>query len=191
MRRSSNSTYVSCTGRPRTLDRPPARSIRARPASIVSSSASGRARRRAAQQRAHAAAELPDRERLRDVVVRAELEPEHQNFQTAARQGIEAQVYWPGVGQVRATELVLRRLLPLAYQGLASWGVDDDEAQRFLGIIEQRCLLGTNGAEWFATGCTPRAPRSSARRRSAGRWWPTGRRCTPTSRSTRGRPEYG
>ena len=26
----------------------------------------------------------------------------------------------------------------------------DDEAKRFLGIIEQRCLIGTNGAEWFA-----------------------------------------
>src|SRR6188768_665168 len=33
--------------------------------------------RGATEQRAHAAAELPDRERLRDVVVRAELEPEH------------------------------------------------------------------------------------------------------------------
>ena len=73
-----------------------------------------------------------------------------ENFHTAAQQGIDAQVYWPGVGQVRATELVLRRLLPLAYQGLASWGVADDEAKRFLGIIEQRCLIGTNGAEWFA-----------------------------------------
>jgi hypothetical protein len=73
-----------------------------------------------------------------------------ENFHTAARQGIDAQVYWPGVGQVRATELVLRRLLPLAYQGLAAWGVPDDEAPRFLGIIEQRCLIGTNGAEWFA-----------------------------------------
>ncbi|MET1058450.1 MAG: glutamate--cysteine ligase [Nocardioides sp.] len=72
-----------------------------------------------------------------------------ENFQTAARQGIDAQVYWPGIGQVRATELVLRRLLPLAYQGLEAWGVPDDEAKRFLGIIEQRCLLGTNGAEWF------------------------------------------
>jgi hypothetical protein len=34
-------------------------------------------RRRAPQQRAHATAELADRERLRDVVVRAQLEPEH------------------------------------------------------------------------------------------------------------------
>ena len=73
-----------------------------------------------------------------------------ENFHTAARQGIDAQVYWPGVGQVPVTELVLRRLLPRAYDGLTAWGVDSDEASRLLGIIEQRCLLGTNGAEWFA-----------------------------------------
>ena len=73
-----------------------------------------------------------------------------ENFQTAARQGIDAQVYWPGIGQVRATELVLRRLLPMAREGLTRWGVPDDEADRLLGIIEQRCLVGTNGAEWFA-----------------------------------------
>jgi gamma-glutamyl:cysteine ligase YbdK (ATP-grasp superfamily) len=72
-----------------------------------------------------------------------------ENFHTAARQGIDAQVYWPGVGQVRATELVLRRLLPLAHEGLAAWGVSTDERDRLLGIIEQRCLTGHNGAEWF------------------------------------------
>ena len=72
-----------------------------------------------------------------------------ENFHVAARQGVDAQIYWPGVGQVRATELVLRRLLPMAREGLASWGVSQAESDRLLGIIEQRCLLGTNGAEWF------------------------------------------
>ncbi|WP_121252728.1 glutamate--cysteine ligase [Nocardioides ferulae] len=72
-----------------------------------------------------------------------------ENFHLAARHGIDAQVYWPGVGQVRATELVLRRLLPLAREGLAAWGVDAAESDRLLDIIEQRCLTGTNGAEWF------------------------------------------
>ncbi|KQW53244.1 glutamate--cysteine ligase [Nocardioides sp. Root1257] len=72
-----------------------------------------------------------------------------ENFHVAARQGIDAQIYWPGVGQVRATELVLRRLLPMAREGLASWGASQEESDRLLGIIEQRCLLGTNGAEWF------------------------------------------
>jgi hypothetical protein len=72
-----------------------------------------------------------------------------ENFHVAAQHGIEAQVYWPGVGQVRATELVLRRLLPMAHKGLAAWGVEAATRDRLLGIIEQRCLLGTNGAEWF------------------------------------------
>ena len=45
-----------------------------------------------------------------------------ENFHAAARQGIDAQVYWPGVGQVPATELVLRRLLPMARVGLDAWG---------------------------------------------------------------------
>ena len=43
---------------------------------------------------------------------------------------IDAQIYWPGVGQVRATELVLRRLLPLAQEGLESWGASTAEIDR-------------------------------------------------------------
>ncbi|MEJ7794851.1 MAG: glutamate--cysteine ligase [Nocardioides sp.] len=73
-----------------------------------------------------------------------------ENFHSAAEFGIDTQVYWPGIGQVRATELVLRRLLPLAYQGLEAWGVPTAESDRLLGIIEQRCLTGVNGSEWFA-----------------------------------------
>jgi len=80
-----------------------------------------------------------------------------ENFHNAAQHGIDAQVYWPGVGQVPATELVLRRLLPIAHEGLASWGVERDVADRLLGIIEQRCLLATNGAEWFVNRMAARA----------------------------------
>ena len=72
-----------------------------------------------------------------------------ENFHVAALHGIDAQIYWPGIGHVRATELVLRRLLPMAHEGLRAWGVPAEQSDRLLGIIEQRCLLGTNGAEWF------------------------------------------
>lgn len=71
-----------------------------------------------------------------------------ENFHVAAQHGIDAKVYWPGVGEVPATELLLRRLLPVARDGLARWGVDGDEADRLLGIIEQRCVLHRNGASW-------------------------------------------
>jgi gamma-glutamyl:cysteine ligase YbdK (ATP-grasp superfamily) len=70
------------------------------------------------------------------------------NFYAGARHGINAQIYWPGLGEVPATELVLRRLLPLAYQGLDRWGVDPAIRDRLLGIIEQRCKCHCNGAEW-------------------------------------------
>jgi gamma-glutamyl:cysteine ligase YbdK (ATP-grasp superfamily) len=73
-----------------------------------------------------------------------------ENFHAAAEHGIDTQVYWPGIGEVRVTELVLRKLLPMARQGLQSWGAPDAEAERFLEIIEGRCLAGVNGSEWFA-----------------------------------------
>jgi gamma-glutamyl:cysteine ligase YbdK (ATP-grasp superfamily) len=71
-----------------------------------------------------------------------------ENLHTAARAGIESRVYWPGAGEVPATELVLRKLLPMAYDGLDGWGVDAAIRDRLLGIIEQRCLTECNGAAW-------------------------------------------
>jgi len=71
-----------------------------------------------------------------------------ENLHEAARHGLDAQLYWPGVGDTPATELILRRLLPMAREGLARWGVGQAEADRLLGIIEQRCLTGQTGAAW-------------------------------------------
>src|SRR6266702_2954268 len=70
------------------------------------------------------------------------------NLAEGARHGIEAKLYWPGLGEVPVTELVLRRLLPLAADGLGRWGVDDRDASRLLGVIEQRCLTCRTGATW-------------------------------------------
>src|SRR5580700_8519724 len=71
-----------------------------------------------------------------------------ENLHEAARNGLDAHLYWPGVGDTPVTELILRRLLPLAREGLGQWGVDPSCADRLLGIIEQRCLTGQNGAAW-------------------------------------------
>jgi hypothetical protein len=83
-----------------------------------------------------------------------------ENLMEAARHGIDASLYWPGLGVVPATELTLRRLLPMAREGLARWGVDPRHADRCLGIIEQRCLAGRD---------RPRAgtPRAAGPRRGA------------------------
>jgi hypothetical protein len=72
------------------------------------------------------------------------------NLHAGARDGIDARVYWPGVGDVAVTELVLRRLLPLAHEGLDRFGVDAVARDRLLGIIERRCVEEANGATWQA-----------------------------------------
>jgi hypothetical protein len=73
-----------------------------------------------------------------------------ENFHACAREGIEARVYWPGVGEVPVAELVLRRLLPLADDGLRRWGLDAADRERLLGIVERRCVTMQNGAAWQA-----------------------------------------
>jgi hypothetical protein len=70
------------------------------------------------------------------------------NFFTAAREGITAELFWPGVGTVPASELILRTLLPLAHTGLGAWGIDRRDRDHYLGIIEQRALKRRTGANW-------------------------------------------
>jgi len=75
-------------------------------------------------------------------------EAAQENFMIAARYGMEGQLYWPGTGWIRPDELVLRKLLPRAAEGLAGWGVSADVTDRYLPIIEQRCVTGQTGAAW-------------------------------------------
>ncbi|MFB7928040.1 MULTISPECIES: glutamate--cysteine ligase [Streptomyces] len=86
----------------------------------------------------------------RPVWTRMSFSVAEENLHTAARDGIDARIYWPGVGEVPVTELVLRRLLPLAHRGLELAGMDDAWREPLLGIIEQRCVTDRNGALWQA-----------------------------------------
>jgi len=70
------------------------------------------------------------------------------NFTNAARNGMAARLYWPGLGEVTPDELVLRELLPLAHEGLERWGVAAEVRDRYLGVIEGRAKAGRNGATW-------------------------------------------
>ncbi|MBW3604133.1 MAG: glutamate--cysteine ligase [Actinobacteria bacterium] len=71
------------------------------------------------------------------------------NFFAAARDGLTAELYWPGAGaHVPVTELIVRRLLSIAEEGLRDWQVNDSDIDYYLGIIEERVLSGQNGATW-------------------------------------------
>jgi gamma-glutamyl:cysteine ligase YbdK (ATP-grasp superfamily) len=71
-----------------------------------------------------------------------------ENLYAGARHAFDAQLYWPGIGWVPPDELVLRRLLPMAHDGLRDCGVADAVRERYLGIIEQRCLTKRTGSTW-------------------------------------------
>ena len=73
-----------------------------------------------------------------------------ENFHAAAREGLEATLYWPGLGEVPAAELAVRKLLPLAHEGLERAGIDAADRDRLLGIVERRCVSMQNGAAWQA-----------------------------------------
>ena len=70
------------------------------------------------------------------------------NMHRGARHGMDAELYWPGLGCVPPDELVLRELLPLAAEGLAAAGVSSRVSDKYLGVIEQRCLTRRTGAAW-------------------------------------------
>ncbi|MFC8180342.1 glutamate--cysteine ligase [Rhodococcus sp. 14-2470-1b] len=71
-----------------------------------------------------------------------------ENLHSAARGGFDSRLYWPEVGWVSPQELILRRLLPMADAGLAAYGVGADVRDRYLGVVEARCLSRRSGSVW-------------------------------------------
>ncbi|UQS27426.1 glutamate-cysteine ligase family protein [Amycolatopsis thermalba] len=107
-------------------------------------------------QRALAEAERP-------VWTQMSFQAAEENLYAGARNGFDAQLYWPGQGWVPPDELVLRVLLPLAVEGLRSADVSEAAIDRYLGVIEQRCLTRRNGAWWQRATVTEAEDRGADR----------------------------
>lgn len=72
------------------------------------------------------------------------------NFMKAAQHGIDSKFNWRGVGvKVSAAELVLKELLPIAREGLRKQKINEEDIDRYLGVIEERTKHHTNGARWL------------------------------------------
>ena len=65
----------------------------------------------------------------------------------AARDGLAARLCWRGV-DYPVDQLTHEVLLPAAAAGLDAWGVDTDDRDRYLGVIEARVRCGRTGAAW-------------------------------------------
>ncbi|TXS95406.1 glutamate--cysteine ligase [Parahaliea maris] len=74
------------------------------------------------------------------------------NFYRAAQYGLAAPLVWPETGSSGYREhralTIVRELLPLAYRGLAELGIDNAEAEQYLGVIAQRLSRAQTGASW-------------------------------------------
>jgi CBS domain-containing protein len=70
------------------------------------------------------------------------------NFLGAARDGIRAQMCWFDDTHMPAKELVLEQLLPLAREGLQEAGINQDDIDRYLGVLHDRVTSRRTGARW-------------------------------------------
>ncbi len=70
------------------------------------------------------------------------------NFLGAARDGIRAQMNWFNDTHLPAKQLVLEQLLPLAREGLQEAGIDEDDIDRYLGVLHDRVTMRRTGARW-------------------------------------------
>jgi CBS domain-containing protein/gamma-glutamylcysteine synthetase len=70
------------------------------------------------------------------------------NFFAAARHGLKAQLAWVGGRDQPASTLILEHLLPMAREGLKQAGVDAEDRDRYLDVIEERVRGDQTGALW-------------------------------------------
>ena len=70
------------------------------------------------------------------------------NFLGAARDGIRAQMNWFNDTHLPAKQLVLEQLLPMAREGLQEAGIDQDDIDRYLGVLHDRVTMRRTGSRW-------------------------------------------
>jgi CBS domain-containing protein/gamma-glutamylcysteine synthetase len=87
-------------------------------------------------------------ERYDDVSKHLDFADVRDNFEKAARIGLDAQFSWFEDKKVTVNQLVLKELLPIARSGLKKMKVDAADINRYLKVIEQRAKEHMNGARW-------------------------------------------
>ena len=76
-------------------------------------------------------------------------EDAHSNFTAAAVNGLASEFTWFEGRECPARELLTKDLLPMARSGLESSNIDQEDIDRYLGIVEQRVETKKTGAQLF------------------------------------------
>lgn len=96
-------------------------------------------------------------ERYGDIAQHMSFDDARSNFLAAARHGIDAQLVWGGRDPSPADSLILEELLPLAREGLEAPGLDAENIDLYLGVIEERIRSRRTGAQWQLQSMTAMA----------------------------------
>ena len=82
------------------------------------------------------------------------------NFFSAARYGLRAQLKGIDGKSRRVSRLILEELIPRARKGLTRAGIDEEDSTRLLDIIEARATVETSGAKWMLASLATMDPRA-------------------------------
>lgn len=84
-----------------------------------------------------------------DIKTHLSFEEAKSNFFGAAREGLKAQLTWVHGEHQPARDLILGTLLPQAREGLKAQEIDEDDIERYLGVLEARVRGQRTGARWM------------------------------------------
>ena len=84
-----------------------------------------------------------------DITSRIDFDDAKNNFVAAARVGLSSQLVWLDEERLPAQELITRVLLPLAYEGLRDANLDENDINKYLGVIEERVASKRTGSQWI------------------------------------------
>lgn len=85
---------------------------------------------------------------VKDIREQLSFDDVRDNFTKASKFGIDSNFTWFKDKKINATDLALKELIPLSRAGLEKQGIKKKDIDRYLGIIEERAKMHTNGARW-------------------------------------------
>ncbi|MDQ3087177.1 MAG: CBS domain-containing protein [Acidobacteriota bacterium] len=88
-------------------------------------------------------------EEFGDVTERMSFDDVKTNFFSTARFGLKSQIVWLDGESWRAGRLILEELLPRARHGLRMVGIEANDIEKYLGILEERVSQKKTGASWM------------------------------------------
>jgi CBS domain-containing protein len=84
-----------------------------------------------------------------DVTERMDFDNVKQNFFSTARYGLNSQIAWLDGKSYQTKNLILDDLLPRARRGLQSVGIEAEDIEKYLGVLETRVTQEKTGSRWM------------------------------------------